>query len=274
MKIKNEQNLKDLYNLLIKNKPVNGKKKNCPKADTLIEAFSKERKEKEKLDIIDHITKCPTCLDIFNTIREFFKEGEKIAAKLDKGIVSNHEMTELKQAAKNNIKEIETKSLLTKKTDYKEKPELFFGRKWPVKYAALAAGILVLAVSIVLFMQTKEKNSRQILRGQSKEDVRLIAPKGEVSKSQIVFQWSSTSRSLKYKIVLLDEELSEVWLSNKTSTTTIKLPGNVFHKMKKGKIYFWKVIMYLKDKSIDESNLQEFNLKSQLRHIHRKDDRW
>jgi hypothetical protein len=263
MKIKNEQNLKDLYNLLIKNKPLNGKKKDCPKADTIIEAFSMELKEKERLDIIDHITKCTTCLNTFNTIREFFKEGENIAAKLDKGIVSNHEMIDLKQAAKNNIKEIETKSLLTKKTDYKEKPELFFGRKWPVKYAALAAGILVFAVSIVLFIQTKEKNSRQILRGQSKEEIRLIAPKGEVSKPQIIFQWNSTSRLLKYKVMLLDEELSEVWLSNMTIKTTLKLPGNVFNKMKKGKIYFWKVIVYLKDKSIDESNLQEFNLKKE-----------
>lgn len=263
MKIKNEQNLKDLYDLLIKNKPDKGNKNDCPKVDTIIEAFSKELKEKEKLDIIDHITKCPTCLDTFNTIRDFFKEGEKIAAKLDKGIVSNHEMTELKQAAKNNIKEIETKSLLPKKTDYKEKPELFFGTKWPVKYAALAAVLLVFAVSIVLFMKTKEENSDQILRGQRKEEIQLIEPKGEVTKSQIIFKWTSTLNSLKYKIVMLDEELSEVWLSNKTSNTTIKLPGNVFHKMKKGKIYFWKVIMYLKDKSIDESNLQEFNLKKE-----------
>jgi hypothetical protein len=261
MKIKNEQNLKDLYNLLIKNKPLNGKKKDCPKVDTIIEAFSKKLKEKEKLDIIDHITKCPTCLDTFNTIRDFFKEGEKIAAKLDKGIVSNHEMTELKQAAKKNIKEIETKSLLPKKTDYREKPGLFFGRKWLVKYAALAAAILVLAVGIVLFMQTKGKNSRQTLRGQSEEDVRLIAPKGEVSKPQIIFLWNSTLSLLKYKVILLDEELSEVWISNKTSNTTIKLPGDVFYKMKKGKIYFWKVVIYLKDQSIDESNLQEFSLK-------------
>jgi|GEM_PF-402640 len=261
MKIKNEQNLKNLYNLLIKNKPDKGNKNDCPKVDTIIEAFSKELKEKEKLDIIDHITKCPTCMDTFNSIREFFKEGEKIAAKLDKGIVSSHEMTELKQAAKNNIKEIETKSLLTKKTDYKEKPELFFERKWPVKYAALAAVLLVFAVSIVLFIQTKEKNSRQILRGQSKEEIRLIAPKGEVSNPQIIFLWNSISRSLKYKVMLLDEELSEVWLSNKTGKTALKLPGNVFYKMEKGKIYFWKVIMYLEDKSIDESNLQEFALK-------------
>ena len=263
MKIKDEQNLKDLYESLIKNKPDNAKKSDCPKVDTIKKAFSKELKGKEKLDIIDHITKCPTCLDIFNTIREFFKEGEKIAAKLDKGIVSDQETIELKQAAKNHIKEIETKSLLTKKMDYKEKPKLYFEGKWPVKYAALAAIILVLVVSILVFMQTKEKNRRQILRGQSKEEVRLIVPKGEVSKPQIIFQWSSTSNSLKYKIVLLDEELSEVWISNKTSNTTINLPRNVFNKMKKGKIYFWKVLVYLIDRSKDESYLQEFTLKKE-----------
>ena len=63
-----------------------------------------------------------------------------------------------------------------------------------------------------------------------------------------------------YRIVLLDEELIEVWASEKIQRTSLKLPQLHSEAIKSGRIYYWKVVVFSSDGNSLESSYRSRTL--------------
>ena len=98
------------------------------------------------------------------------------------------------------------------------------------------------------------------VRGIQVEIIQLMNPKGDLAEIPQVFEWSPVEGAAGYRVVLLDEELTEVWMSEKIQQTSLKLPEVNFEAIKSGEIYYWKVIVFSSDGSPIESGLQEFKV--------------
>jgi hypothetical protein len=100
----------------------------------------------------------------------------------------------------------------------------------------------------------------EVYRGLAGEKIVLQAPTGVVSSAPDTFQWFQGKHVEYYQVYLLDEELSRLWVSEKVSVNSMSLPRDLMKKLEPGKTYFWKVRIYKKDESVEESELQDFKI--------------
>ena len=235
MKIKDKDLRKSYQSFIRKNQ---AKGKDCPQIEVLINTFSNESKEKEKLKFIDHISECSACFKKFEAIKPFFKEGKKIKDKLEKISLSEQEAKELKQKAKEKIFEL-------KKHPKKRRSTLFFPRLRLVQLSAVA-GLLIIVLGAVLIFKAPEDSKTDIIRGKDEKTIQLITPKGDVKKRPIIFEWTHFPKAKEYEVRLMDEELTKIWVSNKTGETKIELPADIAQKIEKEKQYYWKVFIYIR----------------------------
>jgi hypothetical protein len=237
MKI-NQEDLKKLYLSLAKNQTNNDT--SCPEADELIGAFTDEAGSKYKSRIVDHISKCNRCLEKFQIIRDFFKQGNQLAKDMEGQSLSREELSQLKEI---------------------QKDKLSIPRKNPLKLKFLAAAaMLLLIVGTVLLVQTGKDSTDNILRGTVEREFSLIAPKDEINNKFVIFKWKSMKGVRGYQVDLYDEELTCIWKSPVTEKTFLKLPSNIFQNLTKKKIYYWKLISFQSETDFRESGLQKFSI--------------
>jgi len=257
MEIKNEKELKNIYKSIIQNKP--GGNKNCLDFEYIKKSFTDELDEVEKFKIIDHITKCSSCLKIFNLLRDFSLEGEKITDRFNQDNLVVKEAKSTKEVSEKKTHELDKRPVLIKEGTQKEQIVNIW-RNHYLKFFAMAAAIFIIIVGINFIVKPQIDHKDNIFRGQNVQEVRLISPKGKTN-IPIIFKWGLVKNTLNYQVILLDKELTEIWISVKTNNNSNILPDNILKKMKKGDIYFWKVVLFLKNNKTSESDLQEFSVK-------------
>jgi hypothetical protein len=253
-----DKDLKKYYQAFLSKNPPH--KKACPDIDALIRSFSKEMSEHKKIQIIDHITTCGLCFQKFEAVRQILKGSKSLAERFEGVPLSEAEVKELKQKAQDRIHELEI--------SYGSKPKLSFGKKViasfrlkpALKYASAVATIcIIVAVAIVLF-KIPQSIKDETLRGTKKEIIQMISPRGQVDKFPLAFKWEALPGVKEYQIVLLDEELTRIWTSEKTENTEMLMPSTVQNELQKERTYYWKIVILLEDGIQNESDLQEFTL--------------
>ena len=109
----------------------------------------------------------------------------------------------------------------------------------------------------IIIFKTSFDSRKETLRGRQKKIFELISPKGEITEKHLVFKWNPLPETKEYEVQLMNEELIKIWISKKIPHTTIKFPQDLYQKITKNKIYYWKVIAYLDDGSIIKSGVME-----------------
>jgi len=239
------------------------KKTDCPDHELLIKSFSDELNENQKFKIIDHISDCSACLEKFDMIEQIFKDSKKMGLGKKKISLDENEVKEFKEISKRKIQELEEHYRMTKKImRSKQRASVLFFPKIPVKYLSIAAALIIVILGTVFIIRTPSDLRNNMLRGKKTEDFQLIAPRGEIKKIPLIFRWNPLQDAEEYEVRLMNAELIKIWISNKTTRTYIKLPKDIHQKIKRDKIYYWKVTGYLKDGDLKKSSLVEFELKT------------
>ena len=259
MKLKNKK-IRKYYQSLVKQEV--SKKTDCPDIDILIKSFSDELNENQKFKIIDHISECSTCLGKFDLIEQIFKDSKKVALGKKKISLNENEVKELKELSKRKILELEEQYKMNKNgVKSKQRATVLMFPKIPVKYLSIAAALVIVILGTILIFRAPPDFRNDTLRGKKEKVFQLIAPKGEITKIPLIFKWNPIPDAKEYEVRLMNEELIRIWISDKTPKTYIKLPQDLYQKIEKDTIYYWKVTGYLKDGNIKKSGLMEFELK-------------
>jgi len=259
MKLKNKQIRKYYQSLPI---PEVGKKTDCPDIDILINSFSDELSESQKFNIIDHISECKTCFVKFNLTGQIFRNSKRVALRKNKLSLNENEVKELKELSKRKILELEEQSKATLNgVKSKHSKSILVFPKIPVKYLSIAAVLVIAILGAIFIIRTSPDPRTNSIRGRHGDVFQLIAPKGEITKKSLIFKWNPIPGAKEYDVRMMNAELLNIWISEKTPNTFIKLPQDLHQKIKRDTIYYWKVIAYLNDGNIEKSHLVEFELK-------------
>jgi hypothetical protein len=129
---------------------------------------------------------------------------------------------------------------------------------------SLSQQTLIIAFAFVIticsfFVLTKNKYNEQNRAYYEYFDV--IRPTSTIPiSSEISFEWSIINDSSYFIVELLDESLILLWRSPKILETSVKLPNEVFSKLRQDNSYYWFVTVVLKDGEKIESNVAEFKI--------------
>lgn len=253
-----DKDLKDLYQSHIKENPPH--QTGCPDVGVLIQSFSTEMSENEKIKVIDHISSCGECYEKFEIVRQILKESKKLTDQFKGLLLSETEVQELKQKALDRIHEFETSGDTEKKASFLEKFIATFKAKSAYKYATAIAGVFIVALAALFVFKIPQTLQESALRGEKLKSVLLIFPQGELTELPTKFKWSSVPGAKEYQVVLLDDELTRLWNSEKTEKNEMPIPSEVQNKLQRAKIFYWKVVLLFGDGTKKESDLQEFRL--------------
>ena len=183
-----------------------------------------------------------------------------MTAALEEMSLSEEETQKLKEIARAKIKELERPEHSDKRTALKPGSLFLLWQKKAFKYATALAGLFVIAVVAFFILKTPQIDLDDTVRGIHADIIQLTNPQGDLAELPRVFEWSPVEGAVEYKVVLLDEKLIEVWVSEKIQQTSLKLPQLPSEAVKSGQIYYWKVVVFSSDGSSLESGLQEFKV--------------
>lgn len=242
MKIKHKD-LQQLYKYFVmENIPES--RKDCPPSKEIINFFRAKLSEKQKTNIIDHITHCYYCAQEFEFILQTLRYEGKLNEEIGNLIRSENDKTTLKTRAK--------------------KIPLNSGKKQKIfipvlswKYALLPFAALLIISALIFFPRSEKKE----FRGANLNQVQLVEPiDGKYSKSQLVFRWKKLKDSDYYILELFNETLLPVWKSNRISKNRVILPTELVKKLSINKTYLWMVTAFFPDGRRIESEMEEFTL--------------
>jgi hypothetical protein len=200
----------------------------CPSPKKLLRLFRAKKSEKEKTQIIDHITSCYHCTHEFEFILKALRyEGD------------------MNQVAQNFL---ETKRK-------KASPQRL---SW--RYAPLVVGISVLCVIITISVIP---NSYRHLKYRTsvRSQINLFLPhEKNIPKSSLFFQWEDVKDTEYYTFELYDDTLYQIWSSNKISQNNYILLKEISSRLEANKTYFWMVSAFFPSGRKMESQLKEIFL--------------
>ncbi len=219
-------------------------RKDCPSLKKLKTSFSPETSEKQKTNIIDHVTNCYFCAQEFQLIFYILRCEKKINNELF-GLLHPKNAT---CSAKRDIKKSVSKSAKTKK---------YFQPFFNLKYAYILFGTAVLILTFAVLKNTNNGEYRTI----DFKRIHLVEPLNKkLSKSSLLFKWNEYKDSNYYVLDLFDETLLPIWRSKKIFKDFIFLPKEIVKSLDKNKNYYWMITAFLPNGKKVESNIEGFKL--------------
>ncbi len=131
--------------------------------------------------------------------------------------------------------------------------------------ALMVLGIVVLGLVVLaawLVLKSPRAVRDDVMRGKEGNVIALESPQGILAEIPALFRWRSPWPGGEAEVRVLNRELDMVWSSGKIRAASLEFPASLSEIMQKDAVYYWKVIVYLDDGRIKESELQEFKLKS------------
>lgn len=242
MKIKHKD-LQKLYKDFVM-ESIPKSRKDCLPTKEIINFFRFKLSEKQKSNIINHITHCYYCAQEFEFILQTLRYEGKLSEEIRNLIQQEKDETRLK-----------TRSGKISLNSRKKKKIFIPVLSW--KYAILPVAALLI-ISFLIFFQRSEK---QGFRGANLNQVQLIESiNGKYSKSQLVFRWNKLKDSEYYIFELFGETLLPVWKSNRISINRAVLPNELIKKLSINNTYLWMVTAFLHDGRSVKSEMEEFTL--------------
>ncbi|MCP2520312.1 hypothetical protein NLD30_07695 [SCandidatus Aminicenantes bacterium Aminicenantia_JdfR_composite] len=220
----------------------------CLDKDVFIKTFLDEISVDEKEKLIDHVLTCEKCRHKFKIMKELMNELAKIRGDLENIELSQNEIKQFRKLAKERIGEIQKRERRT---------ILNF---MPIKNALIFTGLIIMILGTYLLVS--RFHQKEVYREAGTKQLELLEPIGRISKSPVAFIWTylEEAEGGHYKFKLIDDELNTIWETG-TKTNRLTLPENVRKKLKKGRIYIWKVEAYSDDGRKIDSKSNYFEIK-------------
>ncbi len=206
----------------------------CPPPEWLVKFFRFKLSRGKKRRLIDHISQCPHCSQEFKFMLEIFRQ-EKIFIKDIENIL--HPRTPGKKLAPSR--------------------EKMFALR-PIRASALLSLLALAVAAAALFFLLKFPRD-QFYRESRLSAITLIGPVGgDFFSSDQRFKWSIVSDFNYCILEIFDETLLPMWKTEKIYGNQWDPPYELTVLLKKDKLYFWMVTVFLPQGGQMESRLEDF----------------
>lgn len=233
-----DDDLKKLFRSHIKDKtPVS--REDCPAPEIVADLFFQPSEEEEKGRIIDHISNCARCLEVFELCLDMSRSQNWLSGEIGKYL----KQAKMRRSAAFNLPR-----------------RLMVRPVWKSIFIPLSAAIfLTIAVLTIRFI-TSNKSAED--RGRPPGSIYLINPSSDISSNApIIFKWEVAKENKFVLLDIFDEALLPIWKSAQIFGDSYELPPKAREKIKNGKTYFWMVTAFCPDGTEVESVLEEFSLR-------------
>jgi hypothetical protein len=221
-------------------------KNSCPRDEVFIKAFMRELSLKENEKFIDHILSCEKCSKKFELLKQLSRELTKKLDALEEEKLSPEENRRLRDLAKKKLKRSKPRGSLVLDII-------------PVKYAAAAAALIIIAVGLYVVLRMGQG---EVYRDEGrKHGLVLMEPTGRLSEPPKLFVWSAYEGAVEYYFELIDDELNTLFLDNRVQRPKLMLPGDIVKKLEKGRTYVWKVYAEDDDDNVLDAARASFELR-------------
>ncbi len=209
----------------------------CPSPDELLSFFNPEIRRKKKFRIIDHVSRCPRCLNDFGFLAELQRQEIELLSSALPVI-----------EAKPNRR---FPGLLSPLRSTWSLPGAFLG--------------IVLALAS-LFVILTNRAALDSLRG-GRTSLTGVMPTGiQPNAEPLVFEWDGAEQADSYIVEIFDESLLRLWASPRTSSNRLNVPRAGPPALYPNRTYYWLVTGYSGDVQVAESTLIEFRLTGPQKH--------
>jgi len=222
------------------------RKKHCYKKGAAVKVFLDETSNKEKFELLDHIFICPDCNAEFEELRGIWVKGKDILTELEKIKFTKRNTNQIKKIAAMEIKRLKSRK--------RAKMGSFFH---PKKTFAIASGIIII-VLITLIFQSRGPGRIDMEREINTGSFEVIEPWDEIHNTFILFRWTPIKEAKDYTLEILDSGLETFYHLEQIKSENFMLPEEIFIRLTKEEIYFWKVIANLENDKKIESEFGKF----------------
>jgi hypothetical protein len=236
MKISSDD-LRQLFKSYIREK-IPKSEETCPSPEIISSLFFQASAEEQKTEIIDHVTHCSRCLEVFEFCLEISRSENWLSTEIG---------TRVKSAKK-------------------KRPAIFKLPKRAVAHPWWKSGLIPLTATILVtitIITTRHIsiNKGRDNRGRPPGPVYLLSPLSDISsRIPLTFKWSSGIKTQFAFLEIFNETLLPVWKSPKIFGESYELPPEARIKIKRAKTYFWMVTIFLPDGTEIESALKRFSI--------------
>jgi hypothetical protein len=195
-------------------------------------------------EFLDHIAACPECRIVLEASLEIRSRSGSLINELQ-GLnpKSSETAKSLRVQARREIR-------LLRRTG---RPAL---RRWLAIPAAGVAFALVAALLLVPGRHPGRTGSRE--RGSSALEISLVRPRGRVPVRELDFQWTHEPGVQSCRLEIYNQILEPVYQSAPLVQDHIALPASALGSFHRGAVYFWKVVVTLKNSQTIESEFAAF----------------
>jgi len=221
-------------------------KNKCPAREVFIRAFLDDASLEEKEKLVDHVLSCQKCKLIFNVMKQLSIELAVVNKDIEEIKLSPSEVKQFRAIAKQKIRELK-----------KGEKRKIFGLV-PVEYIAPIIGLLIIFGGYLYFSNFRHK---EIYRNAGREELILLEPSKKISAPPTVLIWTPlrNNERIYYKIELIDDELNTL-LSRTVYNTYLTIPESTRQKLRKGRVYVWKVEALIAEDKILASAMKHFEI--------------
>jgi hypothetical protein len=221
----------------------------CPSKRQILRFFEGKISENDKAVILRHVLSCRECLTVFEATAEVHVQGREILRALDGLDLRSPEAdARLRKLAVAEIRSVK----LARKPHARAKVVR-------IGLPATAAG-LVLLVALFLVPRIRRPGPNGVERKTSPLEIALIEPRGAAFDGPLTFRWTPVPEVVSYRLEIYDRTLEPLYESGPLAADELTPAAGALPDLRKGEIYFWKVVGVLRDNQTIESEFSKFIL--------------
>jgi len=226
----NDEDLRQAYQSYVMEK-IPDSREGCPTPEMLSDSFDPKMPQKIKDGLIAHLSRCSSCAQEFELIRESLNQAEDLS---------------------NSFNHIYGRKahVLRKSFGFRS----FFRRSWG--YALISLFLISAGAVFLIF-----RNERPGIEGHrgARSVPHLVQPVGLISGSTpLIFRWEPIEGIEWYTVEISDESLLPIWHSPRVFSPVFAIPPAVRSLLLTGRNYCWSVFAFDKNGIRSESEVGTF----------------
>lgn len=221
----------------------------CRRRNAAVNVFLEETSNEYKFEFLDHIFSCPECSRDFDALLDIWRKDKELLAGLETVHLTKEQECRIRKMVTSELKKLDPMNQKPRKLTL-----------FPLKTLTAAAAILLIVLMTWFFFNNPEKGPME--RTAPKRAFHVVEPMGRIDHDFLEFRWDSIKGARDYTLEILNQRLELLFRRQNIGQNKFLLPKEDFQRFQKGKIYFWKVTVYLKTNHKIESEFGKFILPS------------
>lgn len=237
------------------------KAEECPRADELWAAVSRELEYPQRLRVLDHCARCPSCAQDLACTRELWAQSQMAEQSLGEPQprlrLSLVEQGEAEPEASPQPPTTRADEKLRSLCEHRARRK---GRLWAGGLGTLA----VAALALLYLRRAEPENPSQGAAVRYRGESQDIGARSERARDSYrfrggEFRWPADRRAKSYQVVIVDDRFQSVCTSRPVHTNRLRLVDGECSEARLDEAFYWRVRSTLQDGTLRDSPVHFVN---------------